>query len=268
MKHKILVLFILSLFSQFVYSQKNDLGTNSIGGKYKNQIGIQIGYNQGYLKDLNFSALNYKEGGLLYSFNYTHQKPSGKNIFNVDIDYCSGKLKTKVSKDFTSEITVANLEFSYARKLTKKDNELTFYLGGQYNSYLQILDWEDLESFSFLATHGIGPKGLLTYNVNSKHKFTTSLFIPVFQNLVRPPYNGIDETIIENQDNTVKIIFAGKLASFDKFFGFDWKLNYTYAISNRFDLSATYLARYQNVAEINMVKHLQNQYAIGLNFKF
>jgi len=267
MKKSVIIFMIFIVYSNSVFSQEGELKPIK-KQLHKNQIGFQIGYNQGYLKDLNFSALNYKENGLLYSLNYIHQKPNGKGIFNVDMDFSLGKLKTRASKDFTSAITMANLELSYVRKLTNKDSKYSFYLGGQYNSYLQILDWNDYESFSFLATHGIGLKGLLSYNLNSKHKFTTSLFIPVFQDLVRPPYNGIDETIIEDQDNTVKLIFAGKPSSFNTYFAFDWKLNYFYAISNRFDLTATYLVRYQNVSEINKVKHLQNQFTIGLNFKF
>jgi hypothetical protein len=255
----------MTTLSQGAFSQ-NEKVKSSLSKVYKNQIGIQVGYNQGYLKDLNFSPLNYKESGTLYALNYTHQKPKG--IFYVDLDFSLGKLKTRASKHFTSSMTLANLEISYVRKLTKKESKYFFHLGGQYSSYLQILDWNDYESFSFLAIHGIGVKGLLSYNINSKHKFNTSLFIPVFQDLVRPPYNGIDETIIENQDNTVKLIFAGKPSSFNTYCSFDWKFNYLYSISNRLDLTATYLARYQNVFEINTVKHLQNQFTVGVNFNF
>ena len=250
------------MFSQI---EKSDSNLSKV---LNNKIGIQIGNNFGYLKDLNFSVLNYNESGLLYSLDYINQKPNGKGIFNADIDFSLGKLKSKASEYFTSDITLANLEVSYIRLLAKKENQLIFFLGGQYNSYLQILDWNDFESFSFLATHGIGVKGLLQCNLNSKHTFKTSLFIPVFQNLVRPPYNAIDETIIENQDNTLKLIFSGKLSSFNTYFSFDWKLNYVFEVAKRFDLTATYLVRYQKVSEINTVKHLQNQITFGANFKF
>ncbi len=234
---------------------------------YNNSIGFRVGYDQGYLKDLNFSPLNYNEGGLLYALNYTNQSPNEKGIFNVAFEFSSPQLKAKTSGYLTSYLTMANLEIAYVRRVTTKE-KLSLYLGGQYSSYLQIADWQDFESFSFLASHGIGIKGLLSYNLDSKHRFSSSLFIPVFQFLARPPYNGIDEEVIENQDNIEKIIFNAKPTSFNQYLAFDWRINYLFSLSKRFDLSATYLLRYQNLSEINKVIHLQNQLSVGLNVNF
>lgn len=259
MKTYILIFFILG-FENLAFSQNDKIDFT------KNSIGLQLGYNAGYLKDVNFSALNYKEGGLLYSLKFEHHPPNEKEIIDAEFNFCLGTLKTKASDNLTSASTMANFEFSYLRKLIQK--RAAIYLGAQYNSYLQILDWQGYESFSFLSTHGIGFKGLLSYPLSSKHKFTSSLFIPVFQNLVRPPYNGIDEKIIENQDNISLIIFDGQPASFNQYFAFDWKLNYLFSLSKKFDLSATYLLRYQKTSEINEITHLQNQLSVGLNFKF
>lgn len=38
-----------------------------------NFTGRQVGHNQGYLQDLNFSLLNYNEGGVLSAFSKTNQ---------------------------------------------------------------------------------------------------------------------------------------------------------------------------------------------------
>ena len=233
-----------------------------------NQIGIAIGTNQGFVKDLNFSALNYRESGLLYSLEYIRKQRNGKGILIADADVSLGKLKTKASDFFTSNNTMANLEVSYLRKINLKSPKWETFVGVQYNTYLQILDWYDFESFSFLATHGIGPKAMVSFKLNHRNRFQTSLFLPLFQNLVRPPYNGIDETIIENQDNTLKLIVSGKLASLNKYFAFDWKLNYSFALTQRFDLNVSYVLRYQNVNEVNKFVHLQNQLTTGLTFKF
>lgn len=267
MKKSIEILILLMCLPTLGLVQKRNLQLADYEG-FKNKIGIQLGYNQGYLKDLNFSVLNYQEGGVMYSLQYSRQQPNGKSIFNVDGDFSLGKLKTSASDDLTSSITMSNLEISYVRLLSPKEQTTRFYLGGQYNTYLQILDWNNLESFSFLVTHGVGVKGLLAYNFNPKHQFTTTLFIPIFQNLVRPPYNGIDETVLENQDNTVKLIFLGKPSSFNTYVAFDWTFNYAYSLSNKFALTATYLVRYQQVIEINRTKHLQNQLTVGMDYKF
>ena len=258
---KYILICLLLMLGKLGFSQTNTTEQT------KNCVGLQVGYNHGYLKDLNFSPLNYKEGGLLYALNYTNQNPNGKVILNVDIEFSSAQLKTKASDYLASNLIMANFETSFVRKVSK-EKKLLIYIGGQYSSYLQIIDWQDYESFSFLASHGVGVKGLISYNLTAKHRFSSSLYIPVFQFLARPPYNGIDENIIENQDNIAKIIFNGKPVSFNQYLAFDWKINYLYSLSKRFDFSATYLLRYQNVSEINEVVHLQNQLSIGLKFKF
>lgn len=233
-----------------------------------NHIGIAVGYNQGYVNDLNFSALNYHESGLCYSLDYIRQQRNGKGFLIVDADVSLGKLKNRASGFFTSNNTVANLEISYLHKIYLKNPKCETYLGGQLNTYLQILDWNDYESFSFLATHGIGPKVLVSFKLNPNNRFQASLFLPLFQNLVRPPYNGIDELIIENQDNTIKLITSGQPASFNKYMALDWKLIYSLAITHVFDWNFSYLLRYQNINEVNKFVHLQNQLTTGLTFNF
>lgn len=234
----------------------------------ENQIGFDLGFNQGFLKDLNFSPLNYQEGGLLYSLDYVRKQSKGKGILSIDADFSFGKLQTAASESFISEQTLFNLELSYLRKINLENQNWQFYLGGQYNSYLQILDWNDFDSFSFLATHGIGLKGFTAYKINDKNSIQSTFFLPLIQNLVRPPYNGIDEYIIENQDNILKILTHGKPAVFNKYIAFDWKVNYIYVLNSRLNLRISYLLRYQNVNEINKFIQLQNQFTTGLLLKF
>lgn len=264
-KNNTILLIGILAYTNLIFAQENQFNEKAVDS-FKHKIGLLIGYNQGYLTDLNFSPLNYRENGLLYSLKYTRQ--TNKAVFNVTADFSLSKIKTKASADFTSSMTMGNLEMSYCRLLSRKQSKTSFYLGGQYNSYLQILDWKEFESFSFFVSHGVGLKGLLQHEFNSKHRITTSLFIPIFQNLVRPPYNGIDENVIENQDNQVKLIFSGKPSSFDSYFACYWHLNYFYLISKRFELEVSYLARYQNTFEINELKHWQNQFSVGGNLKF
>lgn len=233
----------------------------------QNSLGIRVGYNQGYFKDLNFSPLNYTEAGMLFGLTYTKLSSKEKGVLNVDLEFSSSQLKTKKSSYLVSNSTLANLEISYLRRVSSS-KDLSFYIGGEYSSYVQIVDWQDFDSFSYLASHGIGVKGLLFYDLTPIHRFSTSLFIPVFQFLARPPYNGIDEEIIENQDNIAKIIFNGSPSSVGQYLALEWKINYLLSISEKVDLSATYLLRYQNLSEINKVIHLQNQLSIGANIKF
>ncbi|MEQ9413040.1 MAG: hypothetical protein RIF39_04385 [Cyclobacteriaceae bacterium] len=269
MMNKYTVILFFYLFTFFTFLSISGMAQNRIEEKTKlNQIGMAAGNNRGYVKDLNFSALNYHETGFFYSLDYIRQQRNGKGLLIVDADVSLGKLKTRTSYFFTSNNTMANLEVAYLRKINLKNLKLETYVGGQFNTYLQILEWNDYESFSFVATHGIGLKTIVNFKLNSKNRFQTSLFLPLFQNLVHPPYNGIDETIIGNQDNMFKLIISGQPASLNKYLAFDWKLNYSLAFTYRFDWNVSYLVRYQNINEVNKFVHLQNQLTTGLTFNF
>lgn len=258
-KYSIIGFFLL--LGNLAFSQVDTIRSS------KQHLGIRFGYNHGYLKDLNFSPLNYTEGGLIYSLNYMHQSENTKSIFNAAMEFASLSLDSKASAYFESNLTLANIEIAYVRQVMRNKG-ISLYLGGQYSSYLHIVDWQYYESFSYLASHGLGMKGLFLYELSSTHRFSSSLFLPVFQFLARPPYNGLNEEIIENQDAIGKIILNGKPSSFKHYLAFDWKINYLFSLSKRVDLSATYLLRYQHLPEINKVSHLQNQFFLGANIKF
>ncbi len=268
---KYLPLLIVSLLSILFY-QNLSSQNNSQYGKLtpkNHQLSVLVGANQGFVKDANFSALNYSENGLLYALKYVKHKSNRKSFFQIDIDYSDSDLTTITSEHFTSLSTLANVEISYLRKLKQPKNEqLTFYLGGQYFFSLQILDWLNFEAFSFTAVNGIGLKGHVHYNINKKSMINSSLFIPLIQNLSRPPYNGIDEFILKNEDNSAAIIFAGEIATINKYLGFDWSVNYSYSLFNHFNIITSYTLRYKKLPKVNKMIHLQNQITVGLTYKF
>ncbi len=246
-----------------VYSQ------NDTTKARKNHIGVFGGYNQGFLKDQIFSNLNYTENGFLVGLHYRHLKPNGKNLIEVNVSYSSGKLKTNNIEYFTSSYILANVNLAYLRKLPNHKNQnISSYLGVRYKTQIQYLDWNNQTSFSFIATHGLSIQTNIFYKIKPKHNIETALSIPVFQVLVRPPYNGIDNFITSNQDNTFKLIFTGKPTSLNKYFAINWETNYKYEISKRFDLKLSYTLNYERVFETHKFIQLQNQISIGINFKF
>ena len=264
---RILIILCLSTITLVHSQSKQSLDTTA---DFKNSIGFEIGYNQAYLKDINFSPLNYTGGGILYSLMYTHQIPEGIGIFNVDVDFSAGTIGTDANDFFDSSYTLVNAEISYLRKIYSIEDTWSFFLGGQYNTYAQEIDADEVEATSYLAAHGIGAKALATYRVNAKHRFNTSVVIPVVQILVRPPFNGENVSTQQKIDNGefLNVLFSGDIATFDAYFALDWKLNYQYELSSKVDLTATYLLRYQNVSGFNKLTQLHNQLSVVLLLKF
>lgn len=235
----------------------------------KNQIGVFGGYNQGFLKDQIFSNLNYTENGYLIGLHHRHNKPNGKNLIETNLTFSSGKLKTNYSDFFTSSYIWANINLAYLRKLTTlKNKNINIYLGAKYKTQIQYLDWNNQTSFSFLATHGLSLQTVIFYDIKPKHSIETALSIPIFQVLVRPPYNGIDNFITTNQDKTVKLIFTGKPTTINKYFAINWTANYHYDINKRFELKLGYTFNYERVFDTHKFIQLQNQITTGFNFKF
>lgn len=277
MKQKILLVLLRS--ARTIFALLIVLGCNatwaqqdsvaSITKITSNQIGFEIGFIKGYFKDLNFSPFNYKESGTLFSLNYIRQKPEGWHRLTADVDFASGGMTSKASDLFNTRHTLGNVEFSFLWRLRQpKNKNLAFFLGPQYNTFIQYVDWNDQESWSYLATHGLNIKGFASYKASNRKRFEMSISIPVVQLFVRPPYNGYDLFIQENSENIFKIAFRGELASFNQYIAVDWKTVYRYAASNHLDFVFGYLFRYQGVSGYNKVRHFQNQLSMGFAIKF
>ncbi|MFM2269566.1 MAG: hypothetical protein RL757_3007 [Bacteroidota bacterium] len=242
-----------------------------------NSIGIELATNQGIFKDQVFSLLNYSQSGKIIGLNYLRYKPTGKNRIEANFNFGSSKLTTRNSDYFTSNSILGNLRFSYLQHLRffppsgglRGDSEkLRVYVGGEYQTQVQYFDWKDLSTFSYLATHGIAVKALATYQLNEKARVETAVTIPLFQSLVRPPYNGIDEFVIANSDNYPKIMLTGDLSTVNKYAALDWQNKFYYQFSKRFDAVVSYNLRYQKVFDEQKFIQLNHQLSLGLNFKF
>ena len=264
---RVFFVLLLTLSCNTAWTQNDSVA--SISQPTSNQIGLEIGFIKGHYKDLNFSPLNYTENGSLFSVSYVRRKPEGKHLFTADIDFANGQMKSEGSGFFSSQHILGNIEFSFLWRLNqRKNNNLSFFLGPQYNSFIQYVDWNDQSSWTYLATHGLNLKGFVGYKASQRRRFEMSISIPVVQIFVRPPYNGYDLYIQENSENVFKLIFRGELASFNQYIAVDWKTVYRYAASDHLDFVFGYLFRYQNVSGYNKVTHIQNHFTFGFAIKF
>ena len=252
------------LFLALLFFLKIAQGQN-LENRSKNQIEISFGYQSNVLKDANFSPLNQHGGGFATLLKY---KRRSKNIFGANFQFSPGQFNSGPSNAFSSTYIHANLEIEYLFKLTQKTDTYHFFIGPAYNTNVLYLDWYNLDAFSYTATHGIDIKGLVSKRINKKQFIQATLSVPVFQFLARPPYNGIDENIIENQDNPAKIIFSGTPSSFNSFIALEFGVTYKYKLRQHLDWCLNYALFSQKVNAPNRFKSLSNTLSTGLVLNF
>ncbi|WP_147676927.1 hypothetical protein [Algibacter pacificus] len=231
----------------------------------KKYIGLDIGYRFDNLNDQNLSPLNQKGEGLSYSLFYEKRK---KNILKLNINYSDGLLESGVNDTFETSYYTGSFNASYLKSLSHSAKTTKFYIGLTYNLDVYYMDWFDQDAFSYSTTNGLSFTGAFTKQLNTKQFIEGSVTIPFLQYLSRPPYNGINEFIIENQDTPVNIIFDGELTSFKKYKAIAWNINYNLEISNHINWRLNYTLNIKKVIEINKVKSVSNLISTSISYKF
>jgi len=257
MKLSFLILLFIFFLGISVFAQQQKEQNNSLG--------FQVGYHKTHLNDALFSPLNLKGGGLLYEINYNR---INKNIFGATVKYSGGEVETSQAKLFNSiktSYTYANVQLEYLLGLSKQKSAVKSYLGVVYNTRILYLDWNDQDSYSFAATHGLSIKALFTKQIN-KHKISTSITVPNLSLVSRPAYNLTDVTI--DNSNEIEIIFNGELSSFNTYKAVDWDVLYQYSFSSKFSLIFGYQMSYQNINKPLLLKQFTNNYTTGISYKF
>jgi hypothetical protein len=149
---------------------------------FKNNFSLDFGYNQGYVKDLNFSPLNYTQGGKLLGLNYQKNSGNGKNRIESGLHISAGKLNTTASDYFKTSYILVAFDASFLRKIHQSnDARLSYFVGGEYKSNVQYLGWKGTEAISFIGTHGVAIKGLVAYKLSEKQQLESSLAVPILQ---------------------------------------------------------------------------------------
>ena len=262
---KIVTTILLLIGCQLAFSQSGDMEIIP-----KHELTLTIGLNQSWLKDSNFSPLHYKGQGAVYGLEYRLSDKDNNGIFLVGLSFGTGKYSAAISDALDTDFILGDLSLGYLRRT----NELTmrtpsFAFGGRYHFHINYLDWGEQDAFSFLGNHGFEFATSVDYPLNEKHRFQAQLSLPVFSYTVRPPYNGSDEELTENNDNSpVKLLFDGYWSTFNRLFIYDLELKYHYQISDNLSLNLIYLNRYQNVTNLHKFVQMQNQFKIGTSYQF
>lgn len=263
-KHWIVIL-LLNIFHN-VCAQTDSVKINRVD----NVISFSLGPNTGFLKDVNYSILNYRQRGMCYNLGYRHQNKEKSFLLNSGISFTSGKLSSDAADHFTTPFVQGQLFISVLFDVYKKDKSpLRTYAGPQLNSFFQYMQWGDnMDSWSYLMAHGLNFSIYQTFRLSSRKSLNVFGTIPVLSNFVRPPYNGFNEHIVQNQEKILKLAFEGEPVTLNKYLSIDLKFVYLYSLGKHVDFSFAYMLRYQHVPGYNELTQWQNQFTAGLNICF
>ena len=255
-----ITLLLLSLFT---------LRAQSVGDKTirKNNINLGFGLGRGYLKDQNYSPLSYSSGGVVINAGYRRNLKKNNLLFlTSDIQF--GELNTTVSEYNTSDHYNVNLELGFLGNIPVNASELKLWLGGQYHSYFDAVFYKDTKATTFYGLHSLDLAGSLSWDISSKHALSSTISLPVFGLLVRPPWTGWDMYMDEHEDNRFPLYFRGKWTSLNDFFAFNWNIQYHFAITLGWSLTAEYQFRYYRTDELKTAIIPSSQFTIGTRLSF
>jgi len=255
MRNLILIAIIFSFCFELTAQQENR----------HNRIGLSLANNMGYLKDSNFSTLNYRQSGQTFGLQYTKLK---KNRFGVRLDFSISELNSDFSKVFKTTHLIGNLNLQYQLSMPIENDKLRWYVGPEYKFNFNLLDFRGFYAFSALIAHSLNVSSTAYYQMGERHRLKASFAIPIASIMVRPPYNGYDEAIAVNEDKPLKLVTNGKLISLNKYQAFDLGLEYDFQLLKWLDIKLGYALHYQRVNDIHKLVYAQNQIILGTTIKF
>ena len=257
------------LYSVVLFLFVSALGAQSFPGEqvYRNQLTLTVGAHHGYVKDQNFSPLNYRAGGLRFGLGYGRTTKSG-HLVSAELGLGLTKLKSNVSKYNTTDRYLIDLSFGYLRKVGSTEGNRQIRLGGKYRSYIDVSIFEGAEAISFFALHGFELAGDAAWRTGDRHRVKVTGSLPVFGLLVRPPYTGWDKFISDNDTALLRILTRGEWTSLNNFTGLRASVGWEYRLNDRWKLEAGYGFSYYSTQRLDPVRILNNQFMLTATRKY
>jgi hypothetical protein len=258
---KVVLTITLLLLSLFTLTAQGG-GNKTIR---KNNINLGFGLGCGYLKDLNYSPLSYSSVGVVVNASYLRNLKNNNLLFlTSNIQY--GELNTAVSEYNTSDHYNVNLELGFLGIIPVNVSEIKFRLGGQYHAYFDIVFYDSESAITFYGLHSLDLSGIISWDISPRHALSSTISLPVFGLLVRPPWTGWDMYTIYHE--SYPLFFKGRWTSLNDFFAVNLNIQYHFSIVTRWDLTAKYLFRYYRTDELETAIIPSNQFTIGTSFSF
>lgn len=239
---------------------------NKDSDQVENNVRVAFGFNTGWNKDLNISPLNYKLRGYAVDGEYQRKNSSGGSIFETTIFGEWNKLRSKALSEVPTKYQAYDLTVGYLRAINKEStSSLKLFVGGQYHANLNVLNFADFLSWSYLNAQSLDLKLRGEYQFVENHFIHASMSVPVFCLLSVPAYSGFDEVFDESQ---LKAILGGSFTALNRYLAGNFELNYDYSISSKWTATLGYALRYQKVRDERTFINYENRFQAGISYKF
>lgn len=233
----------------------------------KNRLQLSVGYDHAYFKDYNLSPLNYKGPGYGIDFGYQGNTRK-KHLWKVDFHHSSSTLKTPASTRFDVDRDVFRFQLGYTHSVPLKNTSSHLRVGAGYRTYIDFQDFLELNAISYFGLHAFELQADYTHQISQKHQIETSIGIPFYGLLARPPYSGWDKHMIENADNLVLNFFRGSWKSLNTFQAVNWSVDYRFQFAKHWELNVAYQLHHYRTSFRDKAVIASNQLQLGINFTF
>lgn len=252
-----------------------------------NSLGVQWGVGHLQRQDFNFSPMIHDTWSpanlaLIYKRSADWEQRAGIKFgsYSASItDQFEYYWDTPDVKEQSGAHSFTLLDLNYALGKTVFQNEhLNIALGGRSRNrlnasyYLFGINW--LGSFGYNFSFGLDAWTNVRYIIASKHQLELDFALPLFSYNARSPYHSQDDWFFENVishkpiSTVVEYIKDGELISWGKSQSVDFDLAYTYKLSKRFDIGASYaLSINWNQSPLNYTS-IENCFYLSCNYKF
>ncbi|WP_420571339.1 hypothetical protein [Kordia sp.] len=208
-----------------------------------NQLEFSAGYTFGVLKNLAFApVIRYDYNAVNYQFRYTRITKRNK-LFEVQLNYVDSNLETTIIPEPNPQYSKISLNFSSLKRVLNQ-TKLSIHLGLQTQT--AVASYQNWKLYDFHQKLGVASR--FTYKINTKHSLSSKITLPFL--LWRTSS------------------FEESFYSLGTYQSILWNTEYSYQLSERFDIKANYSFNYDRIQIPSAYRELQYQINLGINFKF
>lgn len=262
----------------------SSLNANSQGLK-TNTLTLQWGLGNLKRQDVNFSPMiNNSWSVLNIGLMYEH---TGKLYQRASARFGSYSAFSNESFDYYSFITdewettqpnshnILDLDYVLGFNIYSKD-KVSVTIGPKARNLLNVGEYvyADTGTGYYNFAFGVDFWGRVNYSLAPKHTLAAEISLPVFAWVTRSPYLGQDDEyfsdvasnkVFETIGNYIK---RSTLQSWGKFQRIDFQVNYSYALSNKWNLTADYMLHMNFSSIPDSYTSIENTLLIGAQLKF
>jgi len=161
-------------------------------------------------------------------------------------------------------------------KTIMESDKSTLTAGGLFTSDIHAMNYVygRISSFGYYAAFGFGIFGKYDLALSEKSKVSTTLQLPLFAWLARPPYIGIDDEFIENISSHsgfktfASFVGDGELVTWNRLQTVDLEIKYTYRLNDKWDLGGAYLFEFIHSSQPRNLLSFRNSINLFSTFRF